>query len=103
MVSLMHTLALLGCSPMRVSISIRKALKVVITLREDFYNNVEIVLQAISQSALLMNLRDEKVLSSSTLPRIVVMAISASRMNSLSFESNRLLHPSFCHSFVTGF
>jgi hypothetical protein len=52
MVSLMHTLALLGCSPMRVSIGIRKVLKVVITLREDFYNNVEIALQAISQSIL---------------------------------------------------
>jgi hypothetical protein len=52
MVSLMHTLALLGCSPMRVSISIRKVFKVVITLREDFYNSVEIALQAISHSAL---------------------------------------------------
>jgi hypothetical protein len=52
MASLMHTLALLGYLPMRVSIGIRKVLKVVITLREDFYNSVEIALQAISQSAL---------------------------------------------------
>ena len=52
MVLLMHTMVLLGCSPMEVSINIKKALKVVITMREDFYNNVEIALQAILQSAL---------------------------------------------------
>jgi hypothetical protein len=52
MVSLMQTMPVLGCSPLRVSINIRKVLKVVITLGEDPHNCVEITLQAIPESAL---------------------------------------------------
>jgi hypothetical protein len=52
MVSLMHNLPVFGCSPLRVSISIREALKVVITLGEDPHNCVEITLQPTPQSAL---------------------------------------------------
>jgi hypothetical protein len=48
----MHTLPLHGCSSLRVSINIRKALKVVITLRENPHNCVEIALQGILGFAL---------------------------------------------------
>jgi hypothetical protein len=52
MVSIMHALPVFGCSPLRVSISIREGLKVVITLGEDPHNSVEITLQPIPQPAL---------------------------------------------------
>jgi hypothetical protein len=45
----------------------------------------------------LINFRDENVLSSSTLPRIVVIAISAKCMNSLSFEKRRPQLPHKVH------
>jgi hypothetical protein len=52
MISLIHALPLLSYSPMFVSIGIRKAFKVVITLREDTHSCVQIALQAIPKSIL---------------------------------------------------
>jgi hypothetical protein len=94
MVLLIYTLPLLGCLPMPISIGIRKALKVVITLRKDNLPMSKLPSKRFL-SLLLMNLRDENVLSSSILPRMMVMTISARCMNSLSLESRRPLHQSF--------
>jgi hypothetical protein len=52
MVLIMHTMPLLGSSPMRISIGIKKALKVVLTLRKDTDNCIQIALQALPEPAL---------------------------------------------------
>jgi hypothetical protein len=45
----------------------------------------------------------EKVRSSSTLPKMAVMAISANFMNSESLLNMRAFYPTFCHNLVIGF
>jgi hypothetical protein len=52
MVSLTNTLPFLGYLLLLVSIGIRKALKVITTLREDPHNRVQIALQVIPKLAL---------------------------------------------------